>query len=253
MEPILAADRNLIGSYRKLAEHQPGGSGDVRAFGPVSAFRTGIPISLFNGALVTAPSLERDVDAALDWLEAGRAPYLLWVHEDLVDPLLEWAARRQLAPRPWLMPQMVLAPVPQPPAPPPGVAVDLVEDDQALATFRQVLAQDGTPRDVAERLIARSFAYDADVRLFVGRLDGRPVATSVAIRTGDVSGVYAVGTLETARRRGVGTAVTWAAIGAGRDWGCSRVVLQSSEMGFPVYRAIGFQTVVRYVLFRPAP
>ena len=45
------------------------------------------------------------------------------------------------------------------------------------------------------RLISPSFAADPDVQPFVGRLDERPVATSIAIRSGDASGVYNVGTL----------------------------------------------------------
>ncbi len=50
----------------------------------------------------------------------------------------------------------------------------------------------------------------------------------------------------------VGTAVTWAAVNAIRDWGCGAAVLQSSVMGYPVYRAMGFEEVVRYVRFTPA-
>ena len=92
-------------------------------------------------------------------------------------------------------------------------------------------------------------AADPDVRLFTGRLDGRPVATSIAIRSGDVSGVYGVGTHESARRRGVGTAVTWAAVEAGRAWGCDTIVLQASDMGLPVYERMGFRTVVSYETF----
>jgi GNAT superfamily N-acetyltransferase len=75
-----------------------------------------------------------------------------------------------------------------------------------------------------------------------------PVESSGAvptIRTGDVSGVYAVGTLAGARRRGVGTAATWAAVAAGRTWGCGTIVLQASETAFSSYEKMGFRTVVR--------
>jgi GNAT superfamily N-acetyltransferase len=87
------------------------------------------------------------------------------------------------------------------------------------------------------------------------RLEGRPVGATLAIRTGDVGGVYAVETLPEARRRGVGTAVTWACVAAARAWGCRTVVLQASDMGLPVYLAMGFRTVVgyaEYVLPRPS-
>ena len=109
------------------------------------------------------------------------------------------------------------------------------------------------PPELAGRLYSEAFAADPDVQLFTARLEGRAVGAAAAIRTGNVSGVYAVGTLPVARRRGVGTAATWAAVAAGRAWGCDTVVLQSSEIGHSVYRAMGFRTVVSYADFtRPS-
>ena len=49
--------------------------------------------------------------------------------------------------------------------------------------------------------------------------------------------------------RRVTTAATWAAIDAGRTWGCDLATLQASAMGLPVYGAMGFRTVERYVRF----
>ena len=34
-----------------------------------------------------------------------------------------------------------------------------------------------------------------------------------------------------------------------RAWGCETVVLQSSAMGYAVYEAMGFRTVVRYAIY----
>jgi GNAT superfamily N-acetyltransferase len=128
-----------------------------------------------------------------------------------------------------------------------------VSDARSLDEYRQVSIEDGTSEYVARRLFSDAIAADPDVELVIASLDGRAVGTSLAIRTDEVAGVYAVGTLADARRRGVGTAATWAAVAAGRAWGCELVVLQASEMGFPMYRAMGFQTVVRYAIFRPSP
>ena len=121
--------------------------------------------------------------------------------------------------------------------------------ESSLDEFIGVLEQGGLRAELAHRLISASFATDPDVQLFVGRLDKKPVATSIAIRSGDASGVYNVGTLPEARRRGVGSAVTWAAVGAGRAWGCDTVVLQSSVMGLSMYAEMGFRTVAPYVTF----
>jgi GNAT superfamily N-acetyltransferase len=107
----------------------------------------------------------------------------------------------------------------------------------------------GTEPGLADYL-PRSFATDPDVRVFTARLDGRPVGTSIAIRTGEIAGLYGVGTLPDARRRGIGTAASWAAVSAGRRWGCDPIVLQATELGLPIYERMGFRTVVRYITFR---
>ena len=112
---------------------------------------------------------------------------------------------------------------------------------------------DGIPRDVVAALFSSEFLADPDVEMFTAFLDGDPVGGSVAIRSGDVAGVYAVGTIEAARRRGVGRAATWACVVAAKNWGCDTVVLQSSEMGVGVYRAMGFETVVDYARYRLRP
>ena len=107
----------------------------------------------------------------------------------------------------------------------------------------------GLARALVEGLFTPSFMGDDDVQAFVARSDGRPVGTSLAIRSAGTAGVYNVGTLPAARRRGVGTALTWAAVAAGRDMGFDCAVLQSSEMAVSMYEAMGFRTVVTYTTF----
>lgn len=245
-----AADRNFIGSYLKLVEHSPGG--ETREFGSVTAFATGLPIGIFNGCIVAGAAASDDLDAALAWIAGLDVPHRLWIHEELTGRLARVARRHGMVPESWLMPQMVLRPVPDTPSSAPAVTVRAVSDAPQLDEFRGIFVADGMSDGVARRLFSASFAADPDVQLVVASLDGRPVGTSLALRTGDVSGVYAVGTLPDARRRGVGTAATWAAIAAGSTWGCDAIVLQSSEMGLPMYRAMGFRTVVRFAVFRPS-
>lgn len=246
-----AADRNFIGSYRKLAEHCPGGAS--REFSGVFAFVTGLPIGMFNGCIVAGPVAAEDLEAALDWVTERDVPYRLWIHEGLTDQLGQTAGRRAMEQDAWLVPQMVFRPPFEPPSPAPGVTVSHVSDARSLDEYRAVFVEDGMSEDVARRLFATSFAADPDVQLVVAALDDRPVGTSLALRTREVSGVYAVETLPAARRRGVGSAATWAAVAAGRAWGCDTIVLQASDMGFPMYREMGFRTVVRYGVFRPSP
>ena len=247
---VEAADRNFIGSYRKLVEHCPGAV--EREFGGVFAFGTGLPIGIFNGCIVAGPAAAEDLDAALDWIDGRDVPYRLWIHEELIGKLGPVAQLRGMEQDPWLEPQMVLRPMPEPPQPAPGVATRPVSDESSLNDHRGIYVDFGMSDDVSRRLFSDSFAADPDVQLFTTWLDARPVGTSLALRTGGTAGVYAVGTSPDARRRGVGTAATWAAVGAARAWGCDMIVLQASEMGFPIYEAMGFETIVRYALFWPA-
>ncbi len=243
---VRAADENFIASFRKLAEHAP--EGQTQDVGSIFSFTTGLPVSLFNGCVVTqeAPSIE--LAASLAWVQARDVPFRLWVAEKLAADLGEVPTSFGLEPDASLYPGMVLHPIPDALTPRAGITVVAISEP-SLDEFIDVLEQGGVSAEVAHGLISSSFAADEEVRLFVGRLDGRPVGTSIAIRSRDASGVYNVGTLPSARRRGVGSALTWAAVEAGRAWGCDTIVLQSSVMGLSLYSDMGFRTVAPYVAF----
>jgi N-acetylglutamate synthase len=95
--------------------------------------------------------------------------------------------------------------------------------------------------------IARTAAQFPDFVLLLGELDGMAVATSMAVVTGDLVGVYNVQVLPDCRGRGFGRAMTAAAIRAGRTRGASRASLQATPLGEPLYRSMGFRTVYYYL------
>ncbi len=232
-ELVAVANENLVASFRKLSEHVQGGA--AREADGVFTFATGLPMSLFNGCVVTEEGA--DLESALAWLTDRGVPFRAWIPESLVRTVVEALRTSALRPEPYSLPGMVLRPVPEPPATPPAVTVDSVGRD--LDEFRRVVVEGGADEEDVRRLFTASFAADPDVRMFVGRLDGHPVGTSVAVRSARAGGVVAVGTLPTARRRGVGTALSWAAARAAVDWGLDTAVLQSTAMGHPAVRVDG--------------
>lgn len=247
-ELISASHRNFIGSYRLLADRTNGGA-FYEGHG-VCAFATGVRASIFNGCIAFEDASEEGFAGALGWLLQRDLPCRVWVHEPAVERLghVAFAFGLSLQNEPY--PGMALHPIPEPPHPPEGISLDVVAGE-GMAALLEVHAKIGVSEATVEKLFGRSFRTDPDVRMFCGRLHGEPVGTSLAIRTGDVAGVYAVGTAKSARKRGVGTATTWAAVDAARTWGCRAVVLQSSIMGLSIYRAMGFGVVARYATFRP--
>jgi len=85
--------------------------------------------------------------------------------------------------------------------------------------------------------------------VYLGYADGDPVVSGLGWRTGRTVGVYSIATIESARRRGYGAAMTARAVADGVVAGCDVAALQASEMGRPIYERLGFQTVVRYAAY----
>jgi GNAT superfamily N-acetyltransferase len=78
-------------------------------------------------------------------------------------------------------------------------------------------------------------------RHYLARLDNRPVATTSLFFAAGVVGVYFVSTHPDVRGRGIGAAITAAALRDTTDPGYQTAVLNSSAAGHPVYRRLGFQ------------
>jgi GNAT superfamily N-acetyltransferase len=225
--------------------------GEFRHFGAVAAFVGNLPLPFANGCLVLRPAEPDDLAAALDWVVSARVPFQARIDENvLTRRLMTVLDRRELVEDEPSMPAMVLTPIPDSPPPADGVAVATVTP-ATYDEFVAIMVSTGIPAQYATQIFPAGLLELSNASYFLASLDGERVGISAAVRTADTGGVYSVATVETARRRGVGSAVTWAAVDAIRDWGCSAAVLQSSEMGYSVYQAMGFREVTRYRRFSP--
>lgn len=242
------ANDHWVAAYRALIDDL---RGEWREFGTVHAFLGGVPLPFANGCLVLDPGTPSDLAAAIEWVADEGVPYRVRIDRERGAEVMGVPLEHGLIRDPEPMPGMVLRPIPEIPAPAAGVSARRV-DAASYDTFLEVLAATGLPVEWASISFPRRLVDEPDTAMFIGYLEDTPAASSFVTRTGDTAGIYAVGTAEAARRRGVGSAVTWAAVGAARDWGCAAVVLQASEMGYPVYRTMGFESVVDYARFMPA-
>ena len=78
------------------------------------------------------------------------------------------------------------------------------------------------------------------------------VATALAFDFGDDCGIYNVGTLEHARRRGLGTALTARLLHDARARGRRTASLQATAMAERLYAALGFRDLGRILEFVPS-
>lgn len=86
------------------------------------------------------------------------------------------------------------------------------------------------------------------VTLHLGLLEGRAVARSMSMTSGELVGVYNVYVAPSQRRRGFGAELTAAAIEAGRARGATAACLESTEAGFSLYESLGFRRVDDYII-----
>jgi len=155
-----------------------------------------------------------------------------------------------------------LADVPLDEPPPDGLELVPVTDAATLDEFLEVIAADwlewtGGEHTPVQRLTLEAWRRQIPPKLpaepaplrWIGRVDGRVVATSrVSIGAG-VAGLYAVATLPAYRGRGYGRAMTIAALGAARSIGFRIGVLQASDLGYSVYRRLGFRDLFSYGVY----
>jgi ribosomal protein S18 acetylase RimI-like enzyme len=113
-----------------------------------------------------------------------------------------------------------------------------------LAAFTAGFGADTLERQSMSRLAdAVGYAPDAPWQRLVGLVEDRPVASSGVMFGGGVAGVYSVTTAPWLRGRGIGAAMTSAAMLRARALGYRVAVLGSAAKAVPLYRRLGYRQV----------
>jgi GNAT superfamily N-acetyltransferase len=126
---------------------------------------------------------------------------------------------------------------------PEGIEIRRAERPADLDAVRAVeTATFGTPADVAERFVGRRMLEDDRVRMFVAWADGEPVGEATGYLANGTVGIFGVGVVTAARRRGIGAALTARAAAAFGDR-ADLVWLQPSDIALGMYERLGFARV----------
>jgi ribosomal protein S18 acetylase RimI-like enzyme len=130
---------------------------------------------------------------------------------------------------------------------PPGFTIAEVRDEAHLYAFKKVFVESYEIPDWAGQAWVDATLKIGIGRtpwkLYVGWLDGEPVATNMLFNGAGVASVYAVATAASARGKGIGGAITLKPLLAARDMGFRHAVLFATEMGISAYKRIGFRLV----------
>ena len=241
------AHANMTEAFASLPRHQP--SGFVRRAKGIVVAVTGSPISLFNEVLPDGDRVRPEqLAAGVEEARQTTTGLFVQLREGTDDHLLRGVFELGLEEAPdFSWPAMALTELPGASHAPAGFDIRRVCD---VAGYRDHLGATGGDPALTGTWMGPGLVDDPAWSLFVGYVDGVPVARSMAFMNDGVVGIYNVGTREGFRRRGYGWAMTEMALAAGAHTGCTVAILQSSRMGLDMYRRHGFRPLFGYRAFR---
>ena len=246
---------NLIDSSRQLFELDPGAAIEFEEGWLFGAGSPSHPV-ISNAAF----RRDNDVDAeelisrAKDFFHLRGRGFSTWVRgEEPEDLDLAAAAPEAGLQLVYEMPEMVLGSPAEEPRLPDGVELRQLSEARQADDYWKVAAASypsiGFPPEVFGSYTNNAGLLAENVVAFIAYLDGEPASIAMTIVSHGVAGIYWVGSLEQARGKGLGRAVTAAATNAGFELGADIASLQASPMGKPIYEAMGYETVFDYQLF----
>ena len=244
------ADRSAAAYALGVARH-PGlpDRGAIEQSAGILRRSTGLPVPYFNWLYVVDDAVdEAALAGAIAWFDDRGQPFTARIREHQVQRYARVLRGLGLAPE-IVMPGMVAAPVPSPRVrlDVDGLDVVPVKDQRTYLDFTARVAP-GAPGDwltteLYRELMPPGIGRDADATYLVGYVDGRSVANAAARLDDGVLVVFAVGTADELRGRGIGTALTAAALDWGRANGADLAFLTSSDMARGMYERMGFRQV----------
>jgi ribosomal protein S18 acetylase RimI-like enzyme len=244
-----AAKNNLYAFFRCLGRSS---QAEFSEAGGLARWHTQVPHPWFNGVLSTRPAAgneEQTVQGALGYFDSRDvSSFTWWLAPRLPVSAWETHLRQRGFRYNNSTPGMAadLSRLKPGSAAPAGLSIQRVQDLEALRVWaRTFIIGYELPGSMAVALydLMAGLGLDLPLRHYVGFMDGEPVAASTLFLGAGVAGIYNVATIPEARGQGLGSLLTLTPLREAQALGYRAGVLQSSEMGFSVYRRLGFEKV----------
>ncbi len=227
---------NLIGSWTRIADGTEGASINRLPDVVMALFPEGPERAFYNNAVLArdldAGAAEAAAAAALQAYDAaGVDRFAIWAHESEQAALAALDGLGLRVDTTTLAMSMSLE----------DVVVAAPEIDLAPPDWSEYLRIIEVPDGVLAGVDPGAF------HVIIGRIEGESASASMSYDHDGDCGIYNLGTLAFARRRGLGTAVTALHLHRARERGCATASLQSTEMAEGVYAAVGFRSLGRFI------
>jgi ribosomal protein S18 acetylase RimI-like enzyme len=247
--PTTAADR-LHAALSKTFEGLFSAVDDAsfeRRIGHVRLLFPSVPIRIFNGVLVESEPCSGVADSIREVEERGLSCGLQ-LRVERHPQVEEEAARLGFTERE-PMPGMAATPGELVDVRAPDLEIARADDEEALLEAARLAATVwGTRLERVRPLFAPRILEIPGMSVYVGRVDREAVTTAIGYRTDKEVALFNVATLPKRRRQGYGASISAHAVRAGFEDGADLAWLQTSPIGEPVYRRLGFRHVEMHVL-----
>ncbi|MCU1594625.1 MAG: family N-acetyltransferase [Frankiales bacterium] len=221
----LARQRSAtVAVWRADVLTRPGGS--WADLGGLAVHTTGLPVPYWNGAHVTDPSGLRALPEARRWFEERGMPWGVLVPAELeLDPGTPHVTDQRV----------MLRDLSRLPAMPLRPEVELWwGSEDAVGIQAEAFEEERAAEFVLPKLVNDACA------VVVAHDEGVAAATATLVTVEGVAAIYGVATVASHRRKGLGRAVTLAALHEGERRGCDLAFLNPSDLGYGVYAELGF-------------
>lgn len=209
----------------------------------------------FNRAMRTGPAGQPSAPDVLArcqaYFSARERDFVIDAREHADRDLIDLAETRGLRSLREPLPVMVLDHTVDEPTLPPPLRLAAVTGADGLADFASVAAPSfaalGIPLEIMIDILATPERIAAPhVTVMVAYDGAAPVSVGLSMLSHGIAGLYWIGTLPDACRRGLADAITRRLGNLALARGAAFVVLQASAPGQPVYERIGYRTVTQY-------
>jgi len=237
------------------------GTGEIAPLPGGIAMYSGLEYGVFNIAMLDGRvshvglTLEQRLVEIGQYFKPKTGRWSLWLCDDLLDHATRRRARQALADfglRAISHPPGMIATALLPPAGSlPPLDVQPVSDRVSQNAFTEITSICfEIPFAVAQAVYSQENAWHGDYHGFVGLAEGRVVSICAVVAAADVLGVYSLATHPAYRRLGYGEATMRAVLAEmQRRTGLERIVLQSTEAGYGLYRRMGFRDATRFSVY----
>jgi GNAT superfamily N-acetyltransferase len=230
-------------------------AGASASFDGLIATVTGCPLSLMNRIMVfeTLADPEAAFAKTKAFIEERSMPFVveLFVDDTELVRMLDEQGFAAAGGMPFMVhesPATATAPYPE------DVTAEIVRAASRLEEWGLTLTRGfGMPEQLAASFAWPEMLEASDWETILAFRDGRAVGTAWACYGNGVTGVFSISSLESERGRGLGAALTVAAMQTGVAAGDELAYLEASAMGLPVYERLGFTTKLQAKLFAPRP